>query len=216
MQCEREVSNFQAQPRAVFQWMRGKAAKGTVPTEVRVLVVRLRRDIGPRRPCEPLYRIVGLQARLAQPAPVNAAKWNPIRTAHDCPTHSSLPSPTVANQDRRVIAVTSTRAVSLIPHRRRRTRRQRAGVDLDHAMRNAHAVGDELLGERRWRAAVLQPVLITMPRAGHAAVDDMPFADRPVLVGAKVGECPDLHAIADDRGAFAIRRRDDAGALVWD
>src|SRR5262249_45131278 len=90
MQCEREISNFQAQPLAVFQRMRGKAAKGTVPTEVRVLVVWLRRDIGPRGPREPLYRIVGLQARLTQPALVHAAKWNPIRTAHDCPTHSSL------------------------------------------------------------------------------------------------------------------------------
>ena len=55
MQCEREISNLQAQPRAVFQRMRGKAAKGAVPTEIRVLVVRLRRDIGPRGPREPLY-----------------------------------------------------------------------------------------------------------------------------------------------------------------
>jgi hypothetical protein len=45
--------------------------------------------------------------------------------------------------------------ISLIPHRRRRTWRQWARVNLDHAMRNAHAVGDELLGERRRRAAVL-------------------------------------------------------------
>src|SRR5215467_15177480 len=37
--------------------------------------------------------------------------------------------------------------MSLIPHRRRRTRRQWARVDLDHALRNAHAVGDELLCE---------------------------------------------------------------------
>ena len=56
MQCEREVGNFQAQPRAVFQRMRGKAAKGAVPTEIRVLVVRLRRDIGPRGPREPCRR----------------------------------------------------------------------------------------------------------------------------------------------------------------
>src|SRR5262245_49479649 len=81
-------------------------------------------------------------------------------------------------------------------------------------MRNAHAVGDELFGERRWRAAVLQPVLVAVPGAGHAAVDDAPFADRPMLVGAKIGECPDLCAVAEDCDAFAIRRRDDAGALV--
>jgi hypothetical protein len=38
--------------------------------------------------------------------------------------------------------------ISLIPHRRRRTWRQWARVDLDHAIRNARAVGDELLGKR--------------------------------------------------------------------
>src|SRR5215470_549774 len=113
-------------------------------------------------------------------------------------------------------AVVCIAFMSLIPHRRRRTRRQWARVDLDHAMRNAHAVGDELLGERRRRAAVLQPVLVAVPRAGHAAVDDAPFADRPILVGAKIGECPDLRAVAEDCDAFAIRRRDDSGTLVWD
>ena len=57
---------------------RGKAAKAGVPTEIRVLIVRQRPDIGPRGPPEPLYRIMGLQAGLAQPALVNAAKWHPI------------------------------------------------------------------------------------------------------------------------------------------
>src|SRR6516164_9849280 len=89
MQCKREISNFQAQPRAVFQRMRGKAAKGAVPTEIRVLVVRLRRDVGPRGPREPLYRIMGLQAGLAQPALVHVAKWHPIRTTLNHPTHGS-------------------------------------------------------------------------------------------------------------------------------
>src|SRR5262249_50891001 len=58
------------------------------------------------------------------------------------------------------------------------TRRQWARVDLDHAMRNAHAVGDELLGERRRRAAVLQPVLVAVPRAGRAAVDVVEAAEQ--------------------------------------
>src|SRR5215813_15211424 len=93
MQCEREISNFQAQPRAVFQRMRGKVAKGAVPTEIRVPVVRLRRDIGPRGPREPLYRIMGLQAGLGQPALVHAAKRHPIQTTHHHPTHGSLPFP---------------------------------------------------------------------------------------------------------------------------
>src|ERR1700745_2900454 len=110
---------------------------------------------------------------------------------------------------------THSRSGSLMPYRRRRTRRQRARVDFDHAMRNAHAVGDELFGARRWRPAVLQPVLVAVPGAGHAAVDDAPFADRPILVGAKIRERPDLRSVAEHRDAFAIRRRDDADALVW-
>src|SRR6266516_595110 len=122
----------------------------------------------------------------------------PGRGENDCTHESLLP-----------IAL-----MSLIPHRRRRTRRQWAWVDLDHAMRNAHAVGDELLGERRRRAAVLQPVLVAVPRAGHAAVDDAPLADRPILVGAKIGKRPDLRPVAEHRDAFAVRRRDNAGALV--
>src|SRR6266478_5017693 len=108
------------------------------------------------------------------------------------------------------------RSGSLMPYRRRRTRRQRTRVDLDHAMRNAHAVGDELLGGRRWRAAVLQPVLVAVPRAGHTAVDDASLADRPILVRAKIGERPDLRAVAEDCDVFAISRRDDACTLVWD
>src|SRR5262252_6458148 len=109
------------------------------------------------------------------------------------PVEQTIYSPAEFRSRRFCIAL-----MSLILHRRRRTLRQWARVDLDHAMRNAHAVGDELLGERRWRAAVLQPVLVAVPRAGHAAVDYAPLPDRPVLVGAKVGECPDLRAVAED------------------
>src|SRR5262249_47383451 len=94
MQCEREISNFQAQPRAVFQRMRGKATKRSIPTDICVFIVRLRRDIDPRGPREPLYRIVGLQAGPAQPALVNAAKWRPIRITHD--HHSSSFSTTAS------------------------------------------------------------------------------------------------------------------------
>src|SRR5262249_25102685 len=93
---------------------------------------------------------------------------------------------------------------------------QRARVDLDHAARNAHAVGNELLGERRRRAAVLQPVLVAVPWAGHAAVDDASLAERPILVGAKIGECPDLRAVAEDCDAFAVWRSDNARTFVRD
>src|SRR6516162_5465170 len=79
IQCEREISNLQAQPRAVFQRMRGKAAKGAIPTEIRMAIVGQRRDIIPRETREPLRRIVGLQTRVLQPTLVNATKWRPIR-----------------------------------------------------------------------------------------------------------------------------------------
>src|SRR5262249_48772152 len=150
----------------------------------------------------------GLQAGLAQPALVNAAKRHPIRTMHDHPTHGSLPFP-LSSPIEIDIAL-----MSLIPHRRGRTRRQWARVDLDHAMGDAHAVSDELLGEGRRRATIRQSVLVAVPRAGHTAVDDASLADRPILVGAKIGERPDLRAVAEDRNAFAVRRSDNARPLV--
>src|SRR5712691_12954262 len=94
--------------------------------------------------------------------------------------------------------------------------RQRARVDLDDAVAQAHAVGDEHLGERRRGAAVLEPVLIAVPRAGDAAVDDAAFAERAVLVGAQVGQRADARAVAKDRDALAARRRHDARGLVGD
>src|SRR5258707_12216785 len=106
--------------------------------------------------------------------------------------------------------------MSLIPHRRRRTRRQWARVDLDHAMGDAHAVSDELLGEGRRRATIRQPVLIAVPRAGHTAVDDAPLPDRPILVGAKIGKRPDLRAVAENCNAFAVLRSDNARTFVRD
>src|SRR5262249_61355332 len=97
MQCEREISKFQAQPRAVFQRMRGKAAKGIVPTEIRVLIVRLRRDIGPRGPPEPLYRVMSLQAGPPPSAMGNAPERGPIPGPPDPPPPNpppfSLPPP---------------------------------------------------------------------------------------------------------------------------
>jgi site-specific DNA recombinase len=105
---------------------------------------------------------------------------------------------------------------SLIPYRGQRPGRERAWVNLDHAMRNAYSVSAELLGEGRRRATIRQSVLIAVPRAGHTAVDDAPLADWPILVGAKIGERPDLRAIAEDRNAFAVRRSDNARPLVRD
>src|SRR4051812_15774002 len=97
---------------------------------------------------------------------------------------------------------------------RRRAGRQRRRIDLDYAARHTDPMGDELLGERRRRAAVRQPVLIAVPRTGDAAVDDTAFAERTVLMSAQIGNGADLVAVAEDRDALAPRRGDDAGALV--
>src|SRR5262249_60565010 len=93
MQCEREIGYFQAQPRAVFQRMRCKAVKGTVPTEIRVFIVRLRRDIGARGSREPLYGIMRLQAGLAPPALGKAAEWRPKPTPPAPPPPGPLSFP---------------------------------------------------------------------------------------------------------------------------
>src|SRR5712692_4528846 len=57
--------------------MRRKAVEGVVPTQIRMAVVRLRRDIGAPHPPEPLQSMMGLQAGFAQRVSVNATKWPP-------------------------------------------------------------------------------------------------------------------------------------------
>src|SRR5262249_61350101 len=98
MQCEGEIRNFQAQPRAVFQRMRGKAVKGAVPTEIRVLIVRLRRDIGPRGSREPLYPLKRLQAGPPPPGPVKTPEGHPSPdTQHPPhPRPAAFPPPSFA------------------------------------------------------------------------------------------------------------------------
>src|SRR6266404_4130309 len=95
-----------------------------------------------------------------------------------------------------------------------RSRRQWARVDLDRAAPQAHPVGRELFGEWRRRATVLEPILEAMPRTGDAAVDDAAFANRAVLVGAKIGQRPDPRSVAKNRDALAARDRNDPRSLV--
>ena len=52
---------------------------------------------------------------------------------------------------------------------------QRSRVHLDRAAIDPNAISRELLGEGGRRAAVLQPVLKTVPRTGHEAIDDATF-----------------------------------------
>src|SRR5258708_21323710 len=106
---------------------------------------------------------MGLQAGVAQPALVNAAKWHPMRTTHDHPTHALFllhyraQSRSTIISDRHIFCelllcvtvVICIALLSLIHQRRRRTRRQWTRVYLDYAMRNAHPVGDVLLAQPR-------------------------------------------------------------------
>src|SRR5262249_28854493 len=94
--------------------------------------------------------------------------------------------------------------------------RQRARVDFEDAVAQPHRIGREHLGERRRRAAVLEPVLKAVPRAGDAAVDDAALAERPVLMGAQIGERADQRAVAEHGDALTARRGDDARGLVGD
>src|SRR5580704_12346205 len=99
-------------------------------------------------------------------------------------------------------------------NRRGRSGRQWPRVDFDRTGAQAHPVSAELLGERRRRAAVLEPILEAVPRTSHAAVDDAAFADRAVLVGAQVGQCTDPSSVAKNRDALAARGRNNPGSLV--
>src|ERR1051325_2572001 len=100
------------------------------------------------------------------------------------------------------------------PDRSRRARRQRPWIDLDDPTIEPDAVGREAFGERRRRAAIAEPVLVAVPRAGDAAVDDAAFAERSVLVGAEIGQRADLVAVAEHCDPLAARGHDNAGRAV--
>src|SRR5947207_11219493 len=74
---------------------------------------------------------------------------------------------------------------------------QSVRMDLHVAITQAYPVGREFLGERWRSAAVLQPVFVSMPRAGDAAVDDAAFADRAILMRADIRQRADLVAVAE-------------------
>ena len=74
----------------------------------------------------------------------------------------------------------------------------------------------ELLGEGRQRATVLQPVLKTVPRTGHEAIDDATFADWTALVGAQISDRADPCAITEYRDTLSAAACDNAGTLVRD
>src|SRR4051812_32487355 len=93
---------------------------------------------------------------------------------------------------------------------RSRTGPQRVRIDLDHTLAQPDAIRGEFLGERRRGAAVLQAVLVAVPRASHQPVDDAAFAERSILVCADIGQRANPVTVAEHRNALAIRRGDDA------
>ena len=85
----------------------------------------------------------------------------------------------------------------------------------DAAVDDAGAVGFDLLRKRRRGGAGFGEVLIAVPGAGDAAVDDLALAERAVLMAAEVGDGGDLAVVAEDGDAFAAERHD-AGAFFGD
>jgi hypothetical protein len=75
-------------------------------------------------------------------------------------------------------------------------------------------VGRQPLGERRRRPAVGQPVLIAVPGAGDAAVDDAAFAQWAVLMRAGIAQRADLVAVAEHGDPLAAGRKHDACGAV--
>src|SRR5262245_28909856 len=67
-----------------------------------------------------------------------------------------------------------------------RPRRQRPRVQEHAPVPDADTEGGDSLLERRWRLAVLGPVLPAVPGAGDTTIDVFAFAQRPALVGADI------------------------------
>src|SRR4051812_30120606 len=101
-----------------------------------------------------------------------------------------------------------------IHDRCRRPGCKRARIDFHHSTVQPDAISRQLFREGRRRAAVGQPVLITVPRTSDAAVDDPPLAKRTLLVRAQVRQCANLPAVTKDGDALAMWGGDDARGLV--
>lgn len=96
-----------------------------------------------------------------------------------------------------------------------RASRQGARIDQDPLALDSQPERRHPLGEGRRRGAVLRPVLIAVPRARDAAVDDPALAQRPVLMLADVRERRQPPLVAEDRHALAADR-DHGGAPLGD
>lgn len=91
--------------------------------------------------------------------------------------------------------------------------RLRRSAHLHGGALDAHFVPGELLGEGRRACASFGKILIAVPRAGDAAVDDCAFADGAALVRAHVGDGVELAFMLENGDAFAIARAYDLRAV---
>ena len=92
-------------------------------------------------------------------------------------------------------------------------RRIGSGIDVDAVADQAHVEGRNALGERRRRGARLRQVLVSVPRADDAVVDDAPFAQGTVLVLTDVRQGGEPPLVAKHRDTFAGEAGDDCAAL---
>src|SRR5689334_21385622 len=95
-----------------------------------------------------------------------------------------------------------------------RSRRQRSWVQQDSALDNPQSVCRQLVGERRRRAAVGRTVLVAVPRAGNAAVNDPALADGAALVRADVADGRERLAVPKHGDTFASGETNDFGTAI--
>ena len=89
---------------------------------------------------------------------------------------------------------------------RARVHKDRSSDDLDPESRG-------LFFEWRRSRSGLRLILVAVPRAGNAAIDDAPLPERSVLMLANIGDRRDLAIVAKDRNALTRERYDSRAFL---
>src|SRR3954452_9501953 len=89
---------------------------------------------------------------------------------------------------------------------------QRRRMEKDLVSDHPRAECRNLFGKWRWSGAGVGQVLITMPRARNAAVDNLALAERAVLVAANVRHGGNLPVVFEDGDTLASARDD---ACPW-
>src|SRR6266446_8266058 len=78
----------------------------------------------------------------------------------------------------------------------------------DRSFNNLDPETGDLFLERRRGRSRLWLILVAMPRAGDATIDNAPFSERSVLMLASIRDRGDLAIVAEDRNALAGERYD--------